>query len=101
MNFTEFLIREIPFIAIYAGAIYWFWFRPRQTAKRDALINQDIRIGDEVVSAEGMIGTVVNLGADLITIESGSRKDTYSFTRENLHYDLSARKRYEEMRKKK
>jgi preprotein translocase subunit YajC len=50
---------------------YWLLIRPQQTErKRHQALISGLKKGDEVVTAGGIIGTVVHVDADRITIRS-------------------------------
>ncbi len=65
-------------ILLYAaiiGAMYFFTIRPAK--KREQLIQakqDEIRLGDKVVTTSGMHGKVVDIGTDTFNIEFGTNK---------------------------
>jgi preprotein translocase subunit YajC len=63
------LNQVLPFIAIF-GIMYFLIFRPQQ--KKARLHQQfltDLKRGDMVVSASGIVGTIKNLSDKFITLE--------------------------------
>ena len=72
------IFSNISVLLIYAaiiGALYFFMFRPQR--KRDKEMKQmqeNIRIGDNVVTTAGFYGKVVDLGEDVFIVEFGSNR---------------------------
>jgi len=65
------LIFVIQMMAIF-GIIYFLLFRPqRKEAERHQRMLSAIKKGDEVVTAGGIIGTVIHAEEDRLTIRSG------------------------------
>ncbi len=71
-------MNTISLILIYAvviAAMYYFTIRPAK--KREKLIQakqDEIRLGDAVVTTSGMHGKVVDIGSDTFNIEFGTNK---------------------------
>jgi preprotein translocase subunit YajC len=65
------LIFVVQMMAIF-GIIYFLLFRPqRKEQERLRLMLAAVKKGDEVVTAGGIIGTVVHADEDRLTIRSG------------------------------
>lgn len=63
---------ELPLILIVVAfaAIYFFFIRPRQQRMRQQQkTTRQIGVGDEVVTAGGIHGTVVALDSDVVEVE--------------------------------
>ena len=57
-------------IIVLFGAVYFFFLRPRQQRMRQQQrAGREIAIGDPVMSAGGIYGTVVGLGTDDLDVE--------------------------------
>ena len=58
------------------GAIFWFLIiRPqRQTQKKHEQLLKQLKKGDEVVTAGGVVGEIVHIKDDRLTIKSGEAK---------------------------
>ncbi|HWO88768.1 MAG TPA: preprotein translocase subunit YajC [Gemmatimonadales bacterium] len=66
-----FLLQIAAFIAIF----YFLLIRPqRQQAKRHEELLKQLKRGDEVLTAGGIVGRVVHIKEDRLTIESGESR---------------------------
>jgi preprotein translocase subunit YajC len=66
-----FMIQIVAFIGIF----YFILIRPqRQQAKKHEELLKGIKKGDEVVTSGGIVGEVVHVKENLITIRSGESK---------------------------
>ena len=62
-------------MALIAAIIYFFLFRPRmQQEKRQRERLSQLKRGDEIVTAGGIIGEVVHLKDDRVTVKSGESR---------------------------
>jgi preprotein translocase subunit YajC len=65
------IIFVIQMVAIF-GIVYFLLFRPqRKEQERHRQMLTQLKKGDEVVTAGGIIGTIVHVEEDRITIRSG------------------------------
>jgi preprotein translocase subunit YajC len=68
---TVFVLQIAAFIAIF----YFILIRPqRQQAKRHEELLKQVKRGDEIVTAGGIVGEVVHVKDDRITIKSGESR---------------------------
>lgn len=66
-----FLLQIVAFIAIF----YFILIRPqRQQAKKHEALLKGVKRGDEIVTAGGIVGEVVHVKDDLVTVKSGEAK---------------------------
>jgi preprotein translocase subunit YajC len=66
-----FLLQIVAFIAIF----YFILIRPqRQQAKKHEELLKGVKRGDEIVTAGGIVGEVVYVKENLVTIRSGEAK---------------------------
>jgi preprotein translocase subunit YajC len=66
-----FILQIAAFIAIF----YFILIRPqRQQAKRHEAMLKQVKRGDEIVTAGGVVGEIVHVKDDRITIKSGESK---------------------------
>lgn len=66
-----FVLQIAAFIAIF----YFILIRPqRQQAKKHEAMLKQVKRGDEIVTAGGIVGEIVHVKEDLITIKSGESK---------------------------
>jgi len=64
------ILMLIPF-----ALLYFFALRPqRQKEKAQEEMRSDISIGDRVITIGGIVGRVVNVKDETVTIETGSEK---------------------------
>ena len=64
----------LPFVGMIA-VFYFFLIRPESKRKKQAQkMRNELIVGDVVTTAGGILGKVVNIKDDEITIESGSDK---------------------------
>ena len=66
-----FLIQIVAFIAIF----YFILIRPqRQQAKKHEALLKGLKKGDEIVTSGGIVGEVIHVKENLLTIKSGEAK---------------------------
>lgn len=66
---ASFLIQLLPMVAIFA-IFYFLLIRPQQRQRRDRdEMLKSIKKGDRIVTQGGLIGTVVGLGGETVTIK--------------------------------
>ena len=66
-----FLIQIVAFIAIF----YFILIRPqRQQQKKHEALLQSLKKGDEIVTSGGIVGEIVHVKDNLLTIRSGEAK---------------------------
>lgn len=81
MSFTEgtaapattasLLATLLPFVLIFV-VFYFFLIRPqKKKEKQDAQMRNNIQVGDEVVTAGGIIGIVFSVKDDTVVVETG------------------------------
>ncbi len=69
------MVSLVVIYAVVIAAMYYFTIRPAR--KREKLIQakqDEIRLGDEVVTTSGMHGKVVNINATTFNVEFGTNK---------------------------
>lgn len=68
-NYTAALLYTVVIVA----AFYFVWFRPQQR-QRKAMVDlmASLAPGDEVMTAGGMVGTVIEVTDDVVRIEIAS-----------------------------
>jgi preprotein translocase subunit YajC len=66
-----FLLQIVAFIAIF----YFILIRPqRQQAKKHEEMLKQVKKGDEIVTAGGIVGEIVHVKENLVTVKSGEAK---------------------------
>jgi len=67
------LITQVGMFALVIVAFYFILIRPQR--KRDKKIQEmrnSVQVGDEVITAGGIVGIVVSIKEDTVVIETGS-----------------------------
>ena len=60
-------------LVVFIGAMYFFMIRPqKKQEKKMADMRNNLMIGDEVTTNGGILGRVVHVKDDVVTIETGS-----------------------------
>lgn len=68
---TVFLIQMVAIFAIF----YFLLIRPqRQAQKRHQQMLSELKKGDDVVTEGGIVGTVVHIAEDQVTVKSGDTR---------------------------
>jgi preprotein translocase subunit YajC len=66
---ASFLIQLLPMVAIFA-IFYFLLIRPQQRQRRDRdEMMRNIKKGDRIITSGGLIGTVVGLGGETVTLK--------------------------------
>ena len=66
---------SIIWLVLLLVAFYFILIRPqRKKEKKDAEMRKNIQIGDEIVTAGGIVGIVCKLEEETLVIETGSDK---------------------------
>jgi preprotein translocase YajC subunit len=74
---------SLIFIVVIVGAVYFLFLRPQQQrARRQREQMSSVEVGDEVITAGGIIGVVIETQPDRLVIESGGADspDSYGAT---------------------
>lgn len=76
------LLGMLAYFAIIAGLFYLILYRPqRKKMKQDEAMRNSVTVGDNVVMTCGIIGKVVNIKDDEVTIETGAARTQLKFTK--------------------
>ena len=64
----------LPLVLLF-GVMYFFMIRPESKRKKEtAKMRNELIVGDEVTTIGGIVGKVVNIKDDTITVETGADK---------------------------
>lgn len=78
-------------IVIILIAFYFLLIRPQQKKdKEDKIMRENLDIGDEIVTAGGIIGRVVSIKDDTLVIETGSDRSKIRITKWAVSQNLTA-----------
>lgn len=84
------LISYAP-IVIVIIAFYFVLIRPQQKKdKEDKAMRENLDIGDEIVTAGGIIGRIVSIKDDTLVIETGSDRSKIRITKWAVSQNLTA-----------
>jgi preprotein translocase subunit YajC len=71
---------SLIFIVVIVGAVYFLFLRPQQQrARRQREQTSSVEVGDEVITAGGIIGVVIETQPDRLVIESGGADSADSY----------------------
>ena len=75
------LVQMLPIVLILV-VFYFFLIRPqKKKEKQVAEMRSNIQIGDEVITAGGIIGRVVSIREDTLVVETGSDRSKIRLAR--------------------
>ena len=84
---------SIIWLVLLLVAFYFILIRPqRKKEKKDAEMRKNIQIGDEIVTAGGIVGIVCKLEEETLVIETGSDKSKLRIRRWAVPQNLDAEK---------
>ena len=67
------IVSTVAMLAIFLGVMYFFMIRPqRKQEKEIADMRSNLLIGDEITTNGGIIGRIVHIKDDIVTIETGA-----------------------------
>ncbi len=73
---TGSLVMSIAMIVGFIAIFYFLIYRPQKTQeKREAEMRNNLHIGDEISTTGGILGRIVKIKDDIITIETGSDRN--------------------------
>ena len=78
-------------IVIVIIAFYFVLIRPQQKKdKEDKAMRENLDIGDEIVTAGGIVGRIVSIKDDTLVIETGSDRSKIRITKWAVSQSLTA-----------
>ena len=88
----ETILSFAPLVII--GIVFYFLLiRPQQKKdKEDKIMRENLEIGDEVVTAGGIIGIVVSLKEDTVVVETGSGRSRIRIAKWAISQKISSNK---------
>lgn len=86
---TELLISMIPFL-IAIALMYLILFRPQKKREQEAQKMRDnVRIGDEICTAGGLIGIVIRVAEDTVVMETGGERSKIRVKKWAIHENIT------------
>lgn len=79
------LLPGLVLMALMMGVLYFFSIRPQQNEqKKQKAMQEQLKVGDEVVTIGGVIGKIVNIKENEVTIASSVVQNLITFKREAI-----------------
>ncbi|MBR5310014.1 MAG: preprotein translocase subunit YajC [Oscillospiraceae bacterium] len=92
----ESVLSFAPFIVIIV-VFYFMLIRPQQKKdKADRAMRENLEIGDEIVTAGGIIGLVVSVKEDTVVIETGSDRSKVRIAKWAVAQNITAKEKNSE-----
>lgn len=83
----------IIWLLILLGAFYFILIRPqRKKEKKDAEMRKNVQVGDEIVTAGGIVGIVCKLEEETLVIETGGDRSKLRIKRWAVSQNIDAEK---------
>ena len=75
------LMTFLPFVLI-AAALYFVMIRPESKRKKEAAkMRDELIVGDEITTIGGIVGKIVSIKDDTVTVETGSERNRIQIMR--------------------
>ena len=89
----------IILLAVMFGVMYFAMIRPQKKKQKDeAMMRDNLQIGDEVTTIGGIIGRIVTVKEDSIVIETGADRTKMKFARWSIQTNNTATQKAQEER---
>lgn len=86
---TGLLIQMIPFIGALI-LLYLLLFRPQQKREKEAQeMRENVRVGDEVCTAGGIVGIVLKVEDDTFVLETGAERNRIRIKKWAIHENIT------------
>ena len=84
-------------IVVVLIVFYFLLIRPQQKKdKEDRAMRENLEIGDEIVTAGGIIGLVVSIKEDTVVIETGSDRSKIRILKTAVSQNITAKEKASE-----
>ena len=95
------LMSTIPMLLIMVAVFYFMLIRPENKRKKEAEnMRSNVKVGDDITTIGGVIGTVVNVKDDKIVIETSADQVRIEFAKWAISSNDTANARAKEEAKK-
>ena len=99
MDKLQALLPALAPMAIFVLIFYFLIIRPQKKQERDvASMRSSVSVGDEVITIGGILGKIVKVKEDEITIEVGADKVKMNFQKWALREIVKSKKVNEEIK---
>ena len=85
------MISTIVMLVVMLGVFYFMLIRPENKRKKEAdKMRAAVKVGDEIITIGGIVGTVVNVKEDRIVLETSADRVRIEFTKWAISSNESA-----------
>ena len=85
------MISTIVMLVVMLGVFYFMLIRPENKRKKEAdKMRAAVKVGDEIITIGGVVGTVVNVKEDRIVLETSADRVRIEFTKWAISSNESA-----------
>lgn len=86
---TDLLVSLIPFVLAIV-LMYLILFRPQKKREQEAQkMRENVRIGDEICTAGGLIGIVIRVAEDTVVMETGGERSKIRVKKWAIHENIT------------
>jgi len=86
---TALLLQLLPFI-IALLLLYLIMIRPQQKREKEAQkMREDVRVGDEICTAGGIVGIVIKVNDDSVVMETGGERNKIRIKKWAIHENIT------------
>ena len=86
---TQMLLGLLPF-AIALLLLYMIMIRPQQKREKEAQkMRENVRVGDEVCTAGGLVGIVIRVTEDTVVLETGGERSKIRVKKWAIHENIT------------
>ena len=86
---TAMLVQMVPFI-IALVLLYLILLRPQQKREKEAqAMRENVRVGDEVCTAGGIVGIVIRVEDETVVLETGAERNKIRIKKWAIHENIT------------
>lgn len=86
---SQMLLGLLPF-ALVLLALYLFMIRPQQKREKEAQkMRENVRVGDEICTAGGLVGIVIRVTDDTVVLETGGERSKIRVKKWAIHENIT------------
>ena len=86
---TQLMTTVVPLIGALV-LLYFIMLRPQQKREKEAQVMRDnVRIGDEVCTAGGIVGIVIKVNDDSVVLETGGERNKIRIKKWAIHENIT------------
>ncbi len=85
----QWLVSLLPFVIVLL-LMWLFLFRPQQKRDKEAkLMRENVRVGDEICTAGGLVGIVIKVSDDTVVLETGGERSKIRVKKWAIHENIT------------